>query len=189
MVKWDAVQDLTSARQTQEKTMRKLSKKTLAVATTVVLLSGGGAAYAYWTTTGTGIGTATTGTSTAITANQTSTIGNLRPGGTPQVLAGNFTNPVVNGPQYVTSVTVSIASVTKATGAPAGTCAEADYVLVPATGVMTVGAEVPASATTSGTWGGAGSGSAAGVTIAFVNTVANQDACKGATVNLQYAVN
>ncbi len=78
---------------------------------------------------------------------------------------------------YVGTVTASIASVTKAVGAPAGTCDATDFTL--ATPVMNVGAEVPVGAAV-GTWSGA--------TIKFNNKNSNQDACKLATVNLSYTV-
>ena len=59
----------------------------------------------------------------------------------------------------------------------AGTCDATDYTLANAT--MTVGAEVaPGSA--KGAWTGA--------TIKFNNKATSQDQCKGATVNLAYAV-
>lgn len=123
-------------------------------------------------------GTATSGSNAPITVVQTSTPTNLRPGGTAQTLSGNFTNPN-DSPVYVTSVTASIASVTKAAGAPAGTCDATDYTLAGAT--MSVGAEVP-SGTAQGSWTGA--------TISFNNKAAvNQDACKGATVNFSYTSN
>ena len=44
---------------------------------------------------------------------------------------------------------------------------------------MVVGVEVPA---------GLAKGAWTGATIAFANSGANQDACKGATVNLAYAI-
>ena len=73
--------------------MRKSRRNLLIAATTVVLLAGGGAAFAYWTLSGSGTGSAATGTVTgSITAVQTSTISNLRPGGAAQTLSGNFTN-------------------------------------------------------------------------------------------------
>lgn len=157
--------------------MRKFTKKTIAVAAvTVVLLSGAGVAYAYWSTSGAGSGTATTGTNTAIVAVQTTVVTNLAPGLAAQTISGNFNNGNTS-PVYVTSVTASIASVTKAGGAPAGTCDATDYTLANAT--MTVGAEVPAG-TTQGAWTGA--------TLAFNNKGSLQDACKGATVNLAYTV-
>ncbi|MFM9920120.1 hypothetical protein [Lacisediminihabitans sp. H27-G8] len=160
--------------------MSTKSRKSIVLAiVTVVLVGGGGAAaFAYWTATGTGTGTGATGTNAAVTVVQTSTITNLRPGGAAQTLSGNFTNPN-DSPTYVTSVTASIASVTKAGGAPAGTCDATDYTLAAAT--MTVGAQVP-SGTAQGSWTGA--------TIAFNNKpAANQDACKGATVNFAYTSN
>jgi hypothetical protein len=158
---------------------RNSKKRIAAIAIiTLVLVGGGGAAtYAYWSAGGTGTGTATTGTSVAITAIQTSTVTGLAPGSAAQTLSGNFTN-TNSGPVYVTSVTASIASVTKAVGAPAGTCDATDYALSNAT--MAVGAQVP-SGSAQGSWTGA--------TIAFVNKAAAlQDACKGATVNLAYTI-
>jgi hypothetical protein len=99
----------------------------------------------------------------------------LAPGSPAQTLSGTFNNPN-QGPVYVGTVTVSIASVTKAGGAPAGTCNDTDYTLsAPA---FTHNAEVVAADTS--TW--------TGPTIAFNNKASNQDACKGATVNLAYSI-
>jgi hypothetical protein len=67
--------------------------------------------------------------------------------------------------------------VTKATGAPAGTCDATDFTL--ANAAMTVNAEVPV---------GSGQGSWTGATIKFNNKATDQDACKGATVSLAYAI-
>jgi hypothetical protein len=157
--------------------MRKSRRNILIAATTALLLVGGGAAYAYWTLSGSGTGTASTGTVTGtITAVQTTTVSNLRPGGTAQSLAGNFTNTDTS-PIYVTSVTASISSVTKAVGAVAGTCDATDYTLSNAT--MTVNASVP-TGTAQGSWTGA--------TIAFNNKATNQDQCQGATVNIAYSI-
>jgi hypothetical protein len=158
--------------------MRKSTKKVTAIAiVTAVLLGGGGAAFAYWTSTGSGTGTGTTGTTVPVTAVQTSTISNIRPGGAPQTLSGNFTN-TNTGPVYVTNVVATIGSVTKDAGAVAGTCDATDYVIVG--GTMAVGAEVSVG-TAQGAWTGA--------TIAFVDKGTNQDQCKLATVTLSYAVN
>ena len=157
---------------------RNSKKRIAAIAIiTLILVGGGGAAtYAYWSAGGSGTGSATTGTSTGITAVQTSTISNLAPGSTAQTLSGNFTNSN-SGPVYVTSVVASIASVTKA-GVPVTGCDATDYTLSGAT--MSVAAQIP-SGTVQGSWGGA--------TLAFNNKATNQDACKGATVNISYAVN
>jgi len=154
------------------------SRRAAAIFTAVLFLLGGGLAYAYWTVTGAGTGTATTGNTSAITVNQTSTITGLAPGSAAQTLSGTFNNSN-SGPVYVTSVTAAISSVTKATGAATGTCDATDYTLSGAT--MPVGAQVPAGSS-QGTWTGA--------TIAFNNkTSTNQDACKGATVNFSYTSN
>ena len=160
--------------------MRTISRKKakIAAGTATVMLVGGGVAFAYWTAGGAGTGSAATGTqSGALTVNQTSTISAMGPGVAAQTLSGNFDNPNA-GPVYVGTVTVSIASVTKANSAPAGTCDASDYTLTGA--AMSVDTEVPAG-TAKGSWGGA--------TIAFNNkSNVNQDACKGATVNLAYTV-
>ena len=153
-------------------------KRKVSAFTAVLVLIGAGTAVSYWT--GLGAGTDSADTSSAVTnleVNQTSAVTELQPGGSPQALSGNFDNPNT-GPVYVTTVTVSIASVDKAVGAPAGTCDATDYTLANAT--MTVGTQVP-SGMGVGAWGGA--------SIAFNNKPStNQDACKGATVNLAYAV-
>jgi hypothetical protein len=148
----------------------------IAVATAVLLAIGGGA-YAYWTLSGSGTGTASTGTvAGSITVNQTSTVTDLRPGGAPQTLSGDFDNSDVS-PVYVTSVTVSIDSVV--TSPVGGSCDASDYTLTGAT--MTVDAEIAS---------GSGVGAWTGATIAFNNKAAvNQDDCQGATVNLAYAAN
>ncbi len=155
--------------------LKFLRKKTVAVAIVgLVVIGGSFAAYAYWTTTGSGTGSASTGTTAAITAVQTSTISGLRPGGSAQTLSGNFTNTTNSGGTvYVTTVTASIDSVTGGDGA----CAASDYTL--ANAVMNVGADVIA---------GTGVGSWTGATLQFNNKVTNQDGCKNATVNLAYAV-
>jgi len=159
--------------------MSKLPRKRLvAIVTAALLLTGGGIAFAYWSAGGSGTGSAGTGTTDPITANQTSTVSNMAPGDSPQTLSGDFTN-TNTGPVYVTSVVASISSVDKAVGAPSGTCDATDYTLSNAT--MSVNAEVPA---------GTGVGAWTGATIQFNDKAAtNQDACKGATVNLAYTVN
>jgi hypothetical protein len=143
----------------------------------VVALAVAGAAFAYWTTTGSGTGSAAVGSSAAVTAVQTSTLTAMYPGDSAQTLSGDFDNPS-SGAQYVTSVTVSISGVTKASGAAAGTCDATDFTL--ANAAMSVDAEVP-SGTGTGAWSGA--------TIHFNDkSSTNQDACKGATVNLAFVV-
>lgn len=153
-------------------------KRKVAVVAAVLVGAASVGAYAYWSSTGAGSGSAASGDVAAVTVVQTSTVSGLAPGLAAQTLSGNFTNPN-SGPVYITSVTASISSVVKAAGAPAGTCDAGDYTLSNAT--MAVGAEIP-SGTAKGSWTGA--------TIAFNNKAGtNQDACKGATVNLAYTAN
>jgi hypothetical protein len=157
--------------------MTKLNRRRGTVIGVVVALAVAGAAIAYWTAggSGTGSGTAAPGVS-GLTAVQTSVLAPMYPGDATQTLSGNFNNSNP-GPTFVTSVTVSIASVVKAASAPAGTCDASDFTLANTT--MTVSAQVPP---------GNGVGSFAGATIQFNNKPTNQDACKGATVNLAYTI-
>lgn len=148
-------------------------RSAIGVVAVILLLVGG--AYAYWTISGSGTGSATTGDVTAITVNQITELDPMYPGDSAQTISGDFTNANA-GPVYVGTVTASIDSVTQAEGA-VGTCTAADYTLTGA--AMTVNAEV-ASGTDVGTWTGA--------TLQFNNTATNQDGCKGATVNLAYAI-
>ncbi|WP_207346169.1 hypothetical protein [Arthrobacter sp. E3] len=141
-----------------------------------LVLVGGGAAFAYWTAGGSGTGSAATGTTSVIEPVQTTTVTDMHPGDTAQALSGNFTNGD-DGPVYVSTVTASISSVTPAAGAAAGTCGPSDYSLDGA--VMTVAAEVPVGFR-QGAWSGA--------TIKFNDKPSNQDACKGAIVNLAYTI-
>jgi hypothetical protein len=137
-----------------------------------------GIAFAYWTAGGSGTGSgASAGVQTPLTANQITTLAAMYPGDSPQTISGDFDNPN-SGPIRVSTVTASIFSVTKAAGAPAGSCDATDFTLAGA--AMTVNAEVPA---------GNGAGSFTGATIKFNDKAGtSQDACKGASVALAYAI-
>jgi hypothetical protein len=140
---------------------------------TAILVGGAGGAYAYWTNTGSGTGSAATGTNVPVTINQTTVVTPLAPGVAAQTLSGTFTN-TNSGPVYVGTVTVSIGTITG--GGP--TCEATDYVIT--NGTMTVNAQVPVG--TGGSWTGA--------SIAFNNKVGeNQNDCKNATVALVYSSN
>jgi hypothetical protein len=154
---------------------RRVLPVVLAVGT-LVLASG--AVLAYWTANGNGAGSgsAAAGTSNVVVV-QTTALTAMYPGDSPQTISGNFNNDLNPGPVFIESVTVSIASVTKAVGAPAGTCDATDFTLTNAT--MIVGASIPA---------GNGVGAWTGATIQFNNKATNQDGCKGATVNLGYSI-
>jgi hypothetical protein len=156
--------------------MKNTSRKQSVLGAVAAILLIAAGAYAYWTSTGSGTGSASAGTTSAVTVNQTTTLSAMYPGDSAQTSSGNFDNPN-SGPVYVGTVTASIASVTKASGAPAGTCDASDFTL--ANAAMTVNAEV-AAGTAKGSWTGA--------TIKFNNKASSQDACKGAAVSLSYAV-
>jgi hypothetical protein len=158
--------------------MKRFSRRRLLPAAIglVAVIAASGVAMAYWTANGNGSGTAAADSGTdAVTVVQTSVLDPMYPGDSPQTISGNFDNGN-SGPVFISTVTVSISSVQKATGAPAGTCDATDFALANAT--MTVGAEIPVGV--GGAWSGA--------TIQFVNKPVNQDACKGATVNLGYSI-
>jgi hypothetical protein len=157
--------------------MSKFSTRRGIVLGALVALAVTGAAIAYWTAGGSGTGSgAAAGAQTPLTAHQVTSLTAMYPGDSAQTISGNFTN-ANSGPIHVGTVTASIASVVKAAGAPAGTCDATDFTL--ANPVMTVNAEVPV---------GASVGAFTGATIKFNNKATNQDACKGATVNLAYAI-
>lgn len=160
--------------------MRSFSKKQLAVAgtATVILVGGGTAAYAYWTTTGSGTGTASTGDSTTTTVNQVSAPSNMAPGVSPGAITFNVENDSATQSAYVTNVTISIAGISDAgTDSSKPACTPADYVLTQPTWTPVELAP------------GATSADNATATLGFANTAANQDNCKGATVNLAYTAN
>jgi len=155
----------------------KFSRRRGLVAGVAIALALAGAAIAYWTAGGSGTGSgAAAGGQTGLTVRQTTTLTPMYPGDSPQTISGTFDNPN-SGPTYVGNVTVSIASVVKAGGAPAGPCDASDFTLANAT--MAVNSEVPA---------GTGQGQFTGATIQFNNEATNQDGCKGATVNLAYTI-
>ncbi|HEY1537800.1 MAG TPA: hypothetical protein VGF63_00275 [Solirubrobacteraceae bacterium] len=156
--------------------MSSSNRKRSIIGAIVALLVISAGAYAYWTAGGSGSGSGAAGTTTALTVNQTGTLTAMYPGDSAQTLSGNFDN-TNSGPTHVGTVTASIGTVTKAGGAPAGTCDATDFTLTNA--AMTVNADVPVG-TAQGTWTGA--------TIKFNNKVTNQDGCKLATIALVYAI-
>lgn len=152
---------------------RMTRKRGLIGAAAIALLMAAGA-YAFWTAGGSGSGTASTATATTpLVVTQTTVPTAMFPGDSAQTLSGKFNN-TNSGPIQVATVTASIASVTPV---GAGVCDASDYTL--ANAVMTVGTEIPVG-TAVGAWTGA--------TIKFNNKATNQDGCKGATVNLAYAI-
>lgn len=146
------------------------SKKRFAlIATTVAaVFVGGGIAVAYWTTTGSGTGTAATGDSSNVTITKTNAITGLYPGGPAQDIDLNINNSNASA-QYVGVVTVTVDDTTDAG------CTDADFIVTNGT----INANVPSGATNAypGT----------GASIAMDETGVNQDDCKDVTVNLSFS--
>ena len=148
--------------------MRK-STKSAVVAGTVLALTGGGVAFAYWTTSGTGTGSASSGTSTtwAVTTDA-ATGGLLTPGGPTDTVAFHVKNNN-SGVQHLQGVVVTVAN---SDGSPwsSGTCDAGDFTV--GTPAVTAG-DVASGATVDGT-----------VTLQMNNNSENQDDCKNVTVPL-----
>jgi hypothetical protein len=134
-------------------------------------------ALAYWQSGGTGTGSSSVAAAhSPLRINQSSKLAAFGPGQRAQTLSGDFENRNASA-VHVATLRVSIASVSKAPGAAAGSCDSSDFTLAHRS--IAVGADVP-SGRRSGGW--------SGVTIAFRNKPGvDQNACMGATVKLGYA--
>ncbi len=143
--------------------------KVVLVAGTMTLATAG-AAYAYWTTTGNGAGSATTGTSSAFQVTTDAATGAaLSPGGSSQTVAFHVKNNNA-GTQRLRTVTVTVANADASAWTSAPGCSAADFTV--GTAAFTAG-DVASGATTNGT-----------VTVTMDNTGSNQDGCKSVTVPL-----
>lgn len=145
------------------RTMTKKSKVAAAVASVALVAVGGGAAYAYWTTTGTGGGSAANSTGGGTVTLHATFDAGLAPGNSVPVAytADNAST---------TDTVVGLLTATVTTSAPT-TCLP-DWFTVSA---VTTNSTVAAGKT------GVSVGSG---TLAFLNSTANQDACKSATVTV-----
>lgn len=163
----------------QKNTTKKNTKRVAIVGATTAALLGGGVAFAYWTTSGSGSGSATTdtGASNTLTFDQATptTADTLFPGGPARIISGRVTN---TGDQsvYVTQVVAEIDSVKTADGAAIDGCDASNYEVVNPTGGMSVGEDLAKD----------GYATFTGATIAFVDKTTSQDACKGAVVHLTF---
>jgi hypothetical protein len=149
----------------------KMTKKTKAlVAASVLVVGTAGGAYAYWSSLGSGTGSASTGTSSAfVVTTDTATGSPLTPGGPTQTVAFHVEN-TNSGVQYLDTVTVTVATSNGSAWTAVSGCSAADYTV--GTPSFTAG-EVASGDTVDGT-----------VTVTMKNLSSNQDGCKGATVPL-----
>ena len=130
-------------------------------------------AAAYFQSGGTSTGDAQV--SKPLIVNQTADLAAVSPGVPAQTLSGTFDN-LNSQPVHVSSIRVSIAKVTKAAGAAAGSCDASDFTLTHRT--IAAAADVPSGRAT-GSWSGG--------RVAFNNKPGvDQNACQGATVKLRY---
>jgi hypothetical protein len=154
------------------------------ISTLAIVASLGGAAYAYWTSSGSGTGSAKTGVAaTTLQITDLTNITDMAPGVAAESINGSIQNTAAVGGQsdFVNTVTVSISGVTETAAEllanPGYTCSSADYNLSGA--IMTVATNLAPQA----------SHAFSGATIGFNSTAVDQDACQGATVSLAYVTN
>ncbi|HYN65825.1 MAG TPA: hypothetical protein VES93_02980 [Ornithinibacter sp.] len=162
--------------------MRKFSKKQIVVtgAVAAVLVGTGTAAFAYWTSQGTGSGSATTAAeATTLVVEQTTEVTDMFPGDKAQDLVVKVTNP---GPNMVQVAGVSVVPTVKMAEGAKGICDPSDYQVngkqLPAEGIVSLNwkaVELDAEANQDST-----------NTVQFFNKGENQDACKGATLVFSY---
>jgi hypothetical protein len=153
----------------------------------VLVAAGSGAAFAYWSSTGNGGGTAKSSANVPFTVSTTTATGDpLTPGGSSQTIAFTVTNPGT-GTQNLSKLAATVAT-TVGTGAsatpgtwsignPGATCSAADYTVVgPIFAVGSGLGQIAGGASVSGT-----------VSISMNNLAGNQDGCKNVSVPLFFA--
>jgi hypothetical protein len=145
---------------------------TALVAAVALIGIGGGAAYAFWSGNGTGVGSATTGVSTdfAVTSVPSEDPA-LTPGGPVQTVDFTVTNPGTAG-QNLTSVLVTVANPDGSVWVADG-CSAADFTVGD---VAILYGQLAGGAAIGGT-----------VTVAMNNLDANQDGCQGVAAPLYFA--
>ncbi|MEV8082570.1 hypothetical protein [Pseudarthrobacter oxydans] len=148
-------------------------RKKRIIGTTVALVAiGGGAAFAYWTATGTGSADTTAGESKNFTITSKITGEPLSPGGPEQLVSFTVTNPGT-GIQTASKVDVRVANSDGTTWTSEKGCTAGDFAV--GTPNFTATSIEPSEAAT-GT-----------VTLRMVNLNENQDRCQGATVPLYFS--
>jgi hypothetical protein len=149
-------------------------KKLIGLGIATVVLATAGVSWAYWTTSGSGTGSASTGTSEAVTVAQLGTITGLVPGGPAADVDFSITNPASFN-QYIATVAVSKVSVSGPNITVGTPCTVDDFTL-------TQPDDIEADLTP-----GTHQYSPSGATLKLDNTSSNQDGCKGATISLAFA--
>lgn len=145
-----------------------LKKKIAAAAAAATIVGGGSLAFAYWTTTGAGTGSGTAAASNGtVVLSASFSSGALYPGGSVPV---TFTGANAGATDLYVGTISSVVSTSDVN------CVPADFSIAN----VSSNTIVPAGATAT---------SLGGSRLVFVNTGANQDACKGATITLTVSSN
>ena len=161
--------------------MFSTKKKIAALGVSAVAVASAGIAGAYWTTTGTGEGSGATtaGVDGELDITQSTVLSEMFPGDTAQTLTVNVANPSDQS-VYVADVSAYLT----VTESNEGTCDAGDFLLG---GNAAPGAEADAISLV---WDAQelakDAADDATTTIQFNNLDENQDACKGATVTINY---
>jgi len=150
--------------------LRTRRQKILAAGGTIAGLIAVVAAVAYYTTTGSGSGSATVGTSHALTITQTGSVSNLAPSAAAQSVHYTINNPAGNGNQNLGKVSVTGITVTPTSG---NTCTSSNFQVTTAgsaVGTVNDGATFTSSSSTE-------------PTVQMIDTGLNQDGCQGASLS------
>jgi hypothetical protein len=161
--------------------MKRFGKKTVVLLAVVgVAVCAAVAGYAYWTSSGSGSGSATVGTDTPWQVDVDAAVGGpLTPDGPVQTVGYTVTNNG-SGHQYLAGVTVSVENANGSAWDGPGNCSAADF------SVNGAPAGASYNHTALAQTFGAGGSSSASVTVQMVDTGANQNDCRLATVPLHF---
>ena len=162
------------------------NKKYAAIGATAVLTFSVGTAYAYWTTSGSGSGSATTASGV------TSTLSILGPGATEGTSALTGLAPVAESATFTGYTPVKV--VVKNTGAErqALTSITPSFTVTSGTNKVCDASNFSLTKVENGDVSVAAGQTSAEVTVgqfALVNSTSNQDGCKGATINFTFSAN
>jgi hypothetical protein len=148
------------------------SKKLAALAIAAGVAITATAALAYWTTGGSGSGSADGGDVVAVEVNQLSVAADLYPG-VPEALSGDFDNDNA-GNVYIARVTAAVVDFVTDEGNGKPECADEDFRI---NGTSNVPGQIPP---------GNGMGTWSGLSVELINTGANQDNCKNVKIAITY---
>ena len=159
-----------------------MKKKIAAAAAAATIVGGAGAALAFWTTTGTGTGSAATTAGVDGTLGITSAeLDEMYPGDSPQPVTVTVVNNDLNEAVQVTTVKAYLTVV------GSGVCDASDFKLTGVSTAADAASAVTLDWTAQELAANGGTADTGGLdTIQFNNKASNQDGCKSATVTLNY---